>query len=73
MTAVPRRRHLPTSPFLPDPEPVVEHFEVGDLVTHDVHGMGRVVVREEAAVTVDFGPRKIRVVSPYLKLFRLSG
>jgi len=64
----PRQRHLASSPFAPRPEPVIEEFEVGDRVSHDSHGMGRVISVESGAVTVDFGAQTVRIVSPYSKL-----
>ena len=67
-----RRRHLASSPFKPNPEPVVEQFECGDLVSHDSYGMGRVVDAEAAAVTVDFGDRRVRITSPFAKMSKLS-
>lgn len=63
-----RRRHLASSPFKPDPEPVIEEFATGDLVTHDVYGMGRVVGVESDAVTVDFRNQTVRITSPYRKM-----
>lgn len=66
-----RRRHLPSSPFQPGPEPIVETFECGDLVNHDSYGMGRVVGVETSAVTVDFGARTARITSPFHKLAAL--
>ena len=66
-----RRRHLPSSPFAAPVEPVIEVFEVDDRVTHDLYGLGRVVNVEEAAVTVDFGGRTLRITSPYPKLTAL--
>jgi hypothetical protein len=72
MTTSPaRRRHLTSSPFQPDPEPVIEQFERGDLVSHDSYGMGRVIGVEASAVTVDFGTQKLRITSPYHKMSRL--
>ena len=65
------RRHLSSSPFLPDPEPIIEVFELDDLVSHDAYGMGRVINVEAAAVTVDFRSRTVRVTSPYAKMTRL--
>lgn len=67
-TSSARRRHLASSPFKPDPEPVIEQFECGDLVTHDSYGMGRVVGVEAHAVTVDFGTQTVRLTSPFHKL-----
>ena len=66
-----RRRHLSSSPFRPEPEPVVPQFESGDLVSHDSYGMGRVVSAEAEAVTVDFGAQKVRIRSPYSKMEKL--
>lgn len=63
-----RRRHLASSPFQPDPEPVIEKFEQGDLVTHDSYGMGRVIGVEADAVTVDFRSQTVRITSPYRKM-----
>lgn len=63
-----RRRHLASSPFKPDPEPVIEQFECGDMVTHDSYGMGKVISTEPAAVTVDFGSQTVRITSPFRKM-----
>jgi hypothetical protein len=72
MSTPPRpRRHLASSPFKPDPVPVIEEFAVDDMVSHDAYGMGRVIQAEAAAVTVDFGSRTVRVVSPFSKMTRL--
>lgn len=70
-TSAARRRHLASSPFQPDPEPVIETFERGDLVSHDSYGMGRVVGAENDAVTVDFRQRTVRITSPFHKLSKL--
>ncbi len=67
----PKRRHLATSPFKPEPERVIETFEVDDRVAHDSYGVGRVVDVEAGAVTVDFGSKAVRIVSPYNKLEHL--
>jgi hypothetical protein len=50
---------------------VVEQYAVGDRVTHDAHGLGRVVGEEDDAVIVQFGPEHVRVRSPYSKLTKL--
>jgi len=72
MTTSPaRRRHLASSPFQADPEPVIEQFELGELVSHDSYGMGRVVGVETGAVTVDFRPQLVRIASPFPKLAKL--
>jgi len=66
-----RRRHLASSPFQPHPQPVIEKFERGDLVSHDSYGMGRVVGAEAAAVTVDFRNQTVRITSPFAKMSKL--
>lgn len=65
------RRHLASSPFQPDPVPVVEQYAVGDLVSHDVHGVGRVLQLEAHAVSVDFRTCTVRLTSPYLRMTKL--
>lgn len=66
-----KRNHLSSSPFKQAAEPTVEVFEVDDRISHDLHGLGRVVNKEAHAVTVDFGSQRLRVVSPYTKLHHL--
>lgn len=55
----PRRqpRPLPTSPFTREPvtPPSTAEFQVGDRVTWDRGGMGRVVAVDEDSIVVDFG------------------
>lgn len=56
----PTRRHLPRSPFnqttvAAEPVPYV----VDDRVSHDRHGLGRVVKSEAETVVVDFGEGKV--------------
>lgn len=63
-----RRRQLASSPFRPDPAPVIEQFSRDDRVNHDTYGMGRVIGVEADAVTVDFGTQKVRIPSPFHKL-----
>lgn len=67
----PPRRHLASSPFKPEPEVVVEQFERGDRVSHDLHGLGSVVAADAYGVTVDFGARTLRVTSPFSKMQKL--
>lgn len=63
------RRHLPTSPFKAPATPPAKQFAVGDRVTHDAYGLGRVTTVEDGvAVLVDFGSRQERIPSPYTKL-----
>lgn len=66
-----RRRNLPTSPFAPAPDPVLEEFSPGELVTHDKYGLGRVLEVQQHAIIVDFGPQKLRLAEPYARLFKL--
>ena len=65
------RRHLASSPFRPDPVAIIERYEMGDLVSHDSYGMGRVISAEAEAVTVDFGTQTVRITSPFHKMSRL--
>lgn len=65
------RRHLVTSPFQPQPEPLIDEFVVGDRVSHDAFGLGRVTDTAADAVIVEFQTRRVRVVSPYRKLKKL--
>ena len=67
------RRPVPGSPFsTPPPVPeLIEEFAVHDLVTHDRHGLGRVISTEAGHVLVDFGTVKYRISAPYAKLTRL--
>jgi hypothetical protein len=63
------RAHLATSPFKAPVAPPTKLFAVGDRVTHDVFGLGRVTTVEDGiAVLVDFGGRQERIISPYAKL-----
>ena len=71
MTNPPRRRHLASSPFKPDPEPTIEQYAVGDQISHDAYGLGRVVHVEAAAVTVDFRSETRRITSPFHKMSKL--
>ncbi|MDB1087942.1 hypothetical protein PJ985_10230 [Streptomyces sp. ACA25] len=66
------RRYLPNSPFKAPVTPPIEQFAVGERVTHDEHGLGRVIgVEEGIAVLVDFGSVQRRIVSPYTKMTHL--
>jgi hypothetical protein len=68
MSTGPAARRVSSSPFKAKPEPVIETFQLDDRVTHDEYGLGRVISAEAAAVTVDFGGRTVRIVSPFRKL-----
>ncbi|MBR7676704.1 CarD family transcriptional regulator [Streptomyces sp. NPDC054796] len=66
------RRNLPTSPFKAPVAPPIKRFAVGDRVTHDEHGLGRVIgIEDEIAVLVDFGPFQKRITSPFAKMTTL--
>jgi hypothetical protein len=66
------RRQLSTSPFdAPPPAPPAEQFAVQDQVTHDKHGLGRVVSVQEDALVIDFGSRRVRIMTPCAKLAKL--
>jgi hypothetical protein len=65
------RRHLASSPFQREPEPVMERFAVDDRVSHDTYGVGRVTGTALAVVTVDFGTHTVPIISPFDKLEKL--
>jgi hypothetical protein len=67
----PRRPHLATSPFKPQPEPLIDRFDLGDQVSHDTYGLGRVTGTDASAVTVDFAARTVRITSPFRKMRKL--
>jgi hypothetical protein len=66
-----KRRHLSSSPFNREPEPVIEQFVVDERVAHDTYGFGRVIGADLAVVTVDFGTQTVRIISPFGKLEKL--
>lgn len=66
------KRHLPTSPFKAPVAPVAKDFAMGDQVTHDMYGLGRVVgIEDGIAALVDFGSTQMRILSPYSKMTKL--
>lgn len=66
------KRHLPTSPFKAPVAPAPKHFAVGDRITHDVYGLGRVIgIEDGIAALVDFGSTQMRILSPYAKMTKL--
>ncbi|GGT63289.1 hypothetical protein [Streptomyces purpureus] len=65
------RRHLPTSPFAAPKEPLIADFALGDRVSHDRHGLGKIIGAEAAAMLVDFGATQTRIVSPYKGMHKL--
>ncbi|MFC1413502.1 hypothetical protein ACEZCY_29675 [Streptacidiphilus sp. N1-12] len=63
------KRHLPSSPFKAAVAPPTKIFAVGNRVSHDVYGLGRVTgVEDGVAVLVDFGLLSKRIASPYTKM-----
>lgn len=59
-----RARSAPTSPFFnrTTSPAAVRQFEVGERVTHDNYGLGRVIgVEPGIATMVDFGDRVVRI------------
>lgn len=44
---------------------MIEDFAVGDRVSHDSHGLGRVIGVYAAGVSVDFGDQTVHVRSPF--------
>ncbi|MEU7029296.1 hypothetical protein AB0A60_21745 [Streptomyces sp. NPDC046275] len=66
------KRPLPTSPFKAPVAPPPRQFAAGDRVTHDVHGLGRVIgIEDGVAAVVDFGSAPERIVSPYARMSKL--
>ncbi|GAA4089998.1 CarD family transcriptional regulator [Streptomyces shaanxiensis] len=66
------KRHLPTSPFKAPVTAPLKHFAVGDKVTHDMYGLGRVIgIEAGIAALVDFGSTQERILSPYAKMTKL--
>jgi hypothetical protein len=68
------RRVLPGSPFKAPVAAVPEHFTVGERVTHDRHGLGKVVGVEDGdvAVLVNFGGAGVqRITLPNPKISKL--
>jgi hypothetical protein len=64
-------RALATSPFVREPyvAPTTADFQVGDRVTLDSRGMGRVIEVTEEYVIVDFGSAGRGRISPGAKGF----
>ena len=49
----------------------IEQFAVRDQVTHDKYGLGRVMDRGRTSAVIDFGTRRVRVLTPYATLTKL--
>ncbi len=59
-------RPLPTSPFTRAVPRELPTFVVGDRITHDTYGLGRVLVVHDASyLTIDFGGdvRRVAITS----------
>lgn len=69
--SVAKRPDLPASPFKAPAAPPVERFAVDDLLTHDRHGLGRVVGLGANQVHVDFGSEVRTIQLPSAKITRL--
>lgn len=69
----PVSRALATSPFVRTPEVVhtTEGFSVGDRVTLDSRGMGRVIEVTVQYVVVEFGPGERLSIPPGTRGFSL--
>jgi hypothetical protein len=67
------RRHLSASPFKVQPVvPLADQFAVRDRVSHDTHGLGRIVaIVGETVVVADFAGEHVRMSAPFNKLVRL--
>ncbi len=66
------RRPLPASPFQASTQQPVEKFNIDDRITHDRHGLGRVVLLEsDSVVHVAFGSEVRRIALPNPKVTRL--
>lgn len=69
-SANPRSRHA-SSPFQPQPAPVIETYAVDDRVSHDSYGLGRVVGLDAGGATVDFMGKTVWITSPFRKMTKL--
>jgi len=68
----PTRRHLPSSPFAAPVTLPLTRYAVGDRVSHDRHGLGRVtLVDGEVAVHVDFGSGSHRLPATTTRMHKL--
>jgi hypothetical protein len=65
------RRFIPNSPFSRDEPAEAETYEVGDQVSHDRHGLGRVIETGSSEVVADFGSTVRRIPLPSTKLTKL--
>lgn len=66
------RRRPSTSPFADAIPAAVEHFAVGDRVTHDEFGLGMIMYTAgTAAVDAEFASGRVRILAPFAKLTKL--
>ncbi len=66
------RRYLSSSPFQRPAEEPAAVYEMGERVTHDTYGLGRVIGLENGvAVNVDFGSFAKRIKLPTKKMMSL--
>ena len=63
-----QRRYLPSSPFQAQPTPAAHEFAVNDRITHDRHGLGKVVRVGDHGIDVDFGFAVIAISLPNAKV-----
>jgi len=66
----PRPRYA-SSPFQPQPPVVIETYAVDDRVSHDTHGLGRVVALDASGAMVDFMGTAVWITTPFHKMTKL--
>ena len=66
----PRPGHA-SSPFQPQPPPLIEEYLVDDRVSHDSYGLGRVVGLDAGGATVDFMGKSVWITTPFRKMTKL--
>ncbi len=44
---------------------------MGDRVSHDSHGMGKIVGVDASGLTVDFGGQTLRITTPFRKMTKI--
>ncbi|WP_375002788.1 hypothetical protein [Aeromicrobium sp. CTD01-1L150] len=70
MATTPRpRRYHPSSPFQAPPEVVHHTYSVGERVSHDTWGLGRVISLEaDGALVAEFADATRRITLPTSKM-----
>lgn len=66
-----KRPVLPASPFSAPVAPTIDRYDIDDMLTHDRHGLGRVVGLGNNQVHVDFGTEVRTIHLPSSKVTRL--